>query len=347
MTLVSVCVPTYERPGMLAELTRTFLAQDHADRELCIVDDSRTDDTERLFATELRDPTIRYERNPENLGYARNLRRAILAARGDVIVVLGDDDLLASRGALRAYARAFEAAPDAHFAYANLVQIDEAGRCTLIYPFFEVDGVAPAGRAALERLLLRSILITGIGLRRTSLLGDLYPEGDVLFPQVELVGRLLLRHPGIGLASFACATRAHREQLGFRAILGRDIRGTERHGVVEVMEIVGRLLAERPDAESARGAIERQLVGAYTTNLPNEKILTGNARTTRNAVDLVRRNEAARRDPRLWLVYLAAMLRPRRSVRVLKDLARSIVLRRRLAHLGLNERAVLETRPFP
>lgn len=343
MTIVSVCVPTYERPEMLSQLAHTFLVQDYQDRELCIADDSHTDATEQLFASRLEHPTIRYVRNPATLGFAGNLQRVLQLARGEVVVILGDDDLLASVGALRAYATAFDDHPGVHFAYCNLIQVDEGLECTLIYPHFPTTTVVPPGAQAIERLFLRSILITGMALRRTTALETFYPKGNVLFPQVELVGRLLLDHEGMGISRFLCATRAHREQLGFRAIQGVDIQGGEQHGVVEIMAIFERLVESFPDLESVRKRIEHQLANAYLTNLPNEKIIAGNRRMTRNLAALVARNTAARHSVALWIVYLVTILLPRRVAAALKNMLRALVLRRRLKRAGLDPLTLLET----
>lgn len=343
MTTVSVCVPTYERPEMVCQLAHTFLVQDHRDRELCVVDDSRTHSTERLFASRLKHRDIRYIRNPESLGFAGNLQRAMRVARGEVIVILGDDDLLASVGALREYAAAFEDHPGVHFAYSNLIQVDEELECTLLYPYFRATALAHPGAQALEKMFLRSILITGMAFRRTSALEALYPRGNVLFPQVELVGRLLLRHEAMGISKYLCATRAHRQQLGFRAIQGLDIKGEEQHGVVEVMEIFERLVRTSPELEAIRPQIERQLAKSYLTNMPNEKIIAGNRRMTRNLSALIARNTAARRSVALWVVYLITVLLPRRVVAMMKNMLRALVLRRRLRTAGLSPSALLET----
>ena len=341
--MISVCVPTYERPEMLSQLAHTFLVQDFPGRELCIADDSHTHTTEQLFATRLKHPSIHYVRNPETLGFAGNLQRVLQIARGDVVVILGDDDLLASVGALREYAAVFEKHPGVHFAYSNLVQVDEELKCTLIYPYFSATTLVPPGAQALESLFLRSILITGIALRRSSALEAFYPKGNVLFPQVELVGRLLLSHEGIGIAKYLCATRAHREQLGFRAIQGMDMKGGERHGVVEVSAILERLVDSSPELQSVRNRIEHQLANAFLTNMPNEKIIAGNRRMTRNLADLVARNTAARHSVALWVVYLITILLPRRVAAAVKNMLRALVLRCRLQRARLDPLTLLET----
>lgn len=332
---VSVCVPAYERPEMMAQLMHTFAAQDHEDRELCISDDSLSDEVGHTFE-QMAVPGTVYRHNPINLGYARNLQAALSMATGEVIVVLGDDDLFASPAALSKYAAAFEANPHADFAYPNLVQVDASLRSTLLYPFFKSDIVYSAGSEAVENLLLRSILITGIGLRRSSSIDRYYPSNNMLFPQVELAGRLLANGEGIGIGSFLCATRAHSDQLGFKAIKGERIKGGERHGGIEVMEITGGLIRDYPSLAVARPSIERELLRAFTTNLVNEKILTGNRAVARNAYDLMRNTRPTGAWLTLTVVCMAAMALPTPWARAIKNAIRSQVAGRQFDRAGID-----------
>lgn len=343
MTLVSVCVPAYERPGMLAELIDSFAVQSLTSKELCIVDDSESDVVQEMVRARQQEiEGIRYLRNRTRLGFGQNLRRCLLEASGDVVVVLGDDDVLASREALDGYAQAFAAYPDCAVAYGNLVQVDAALRCTLLYPFYETTQPFAAGRAALEHLLLRSILITGLAFRRTDRLEALYPRDEVLFPQVELVAGLLQESRGMGIASYLCATRAHSEQLGFRAIRGLDVRGRERHGNIEVMETIAKLTAG-DDGAPLRASLERQLVHAFLTNVPNEKIQGGNRAVLASFRALIETNTAARRSPALWATVGAALVTPRPLLGRLKGALRERVLRRRAEATSFDVSRPLQT----
>jgi Glycosyl transferase family 2 len=326
---VSVCVPAFERPEMLAQLIHSFATQDHEDRELCISDDSRTDGVEQMVG-QLSVPGVVYRRNPVNLGFAHNLRAALSMASGEVIVVLGDDDLLAGPAALSTYSAVFEAAPGAAFAYPNLVQVDATLHVTLLYRQFARDIVYRAGSDAVEHLLLRSILITGIGLRRTPEVQELFPSENMLFPQVELVGRLLVDGEGIGIGSFLCATRAHAGQLGFEAIQGRGTKGGEQHGGIEVMDITRALIRYDPSLRAVRPSIDRQLTRAFTTNVVNEKCVTGNRAMVRNAYQLVRNTRVTGATGALVLVTAAVALLPVRVAMAIKEAVRTGVVGRQI-----------------
>jgi glycosyltransferase involved in cell wall biosynthesis len=95
--LVSVCVPTYNRAAILTQTLDTLLAQDYPNFELVVADNASTDETEavcRGYAA--RDPRIRYHRNETNLGLIGNFNRVIELARGEYMVIAGDDDLYES-----------------------------------------------------------------------------------------------------------------------------------------------------------------------------------------------------------------------------------------------------------
>jgi glycosyltransferase involved in cell wall biosynthesis len=92
MASLSICIPTYNRAGMLAETLDTIRRQTYADFELVIVDNASTDNTEEIVRS-IDDPRLRYVKNPENVGLILNQNRAIEEARGELVAVYHDHDL--------------------------------------------------------------------------------------------------------------------------------------------------------------------------------------------------------------------------------------------------------------
>ena len=88
--LVSICIPTYERPADLETAIASVLVQGD-DLEVVVSDNARSG--EQVVAR-LADPRIRYFRNPENLGPIGNTNAALDRARGRYLGVLHDDDRL-------------------------------------------------------------------------------------------------------------------------------------------------------------------------------------------------------------------------------------------------------------
>lgn len=92
--MVSVGLPTYRRPELLARALRSVLSQTHADLEVIVSDDAPGDDASERVVRELAgsDARVRYTRQPTNLGHARNYAYVLEAARGEHFMWLADDD---------------------------------------------------------------------------------------------------------------------------------------------------------------------------------------------------------------------------------------------------------------
>jgi glycosyltransferase involved in cell wall biosynthesis len=94
--LVSVIVPTYDRPAMLKQAIDSALRQTYRNIEVIVSDDG-TNPLTRTVAASTGDPRVRYRRNPENLGEIRNNQVAYREARGAYLANLHDDDLWTPR----------------------------------------------------------------------------------------------------------------------------------------------------------------------------------------------------------------------------------------------------------
>lgn len=88
--LVSVCIPTYNRPKALAEVVRSILAQTYRPIEVIVTDDGDSQRTIPHLAPYA--DRIRYEANPQRLGIYGNWNRSIALARGDLVAVYHDHD---------------------------------------------------------------------------------------------------------------------------------------------------------------------------------------------------------------------------------------------------------------
>jgi glycosyltransferase involved in cell wall biosynthesis len=88
--LVSVVLPTYHRPRLLARALASVLDQRHVDLEVLVVDGGTDEATDRLL-TSWPDPRIRRFRS-EGRGPSAARNTGILAATGDLVAFLDDDD---------------------------------------------------------------------------------------------------------------------------------------------------------------------------------------------------------------------------------------------------------------
>ncbi|QFU83041.1 glycosyltransferase family 2 protein [Natronorubrum aibiense] len=92
MTLVSVVIPTYDRPAFIEGAVETALSQTHDDLEVVIVCDPPVEETRAVLEQYADDDRVRPFYNDERLGIAASRNRAIEHARGEYICILDDDD---------------------------------------------------------------------------------------------------------------------------------------------------------------------------------------------------------------------------------------------------------------
>lgn len=125
-SLVSIAIPTLERLNYLKEAVASARAQTHRRIEILIGDDGRDESLREWCLSQAdTDARIRYLRNERRLGLAGNWNTLADAARGEYLVIIGDDDRLLPEF-VSTLMRA--ATPQASVVFANHYLIDESGR---------------------------------------------------------------------------------------------------------------------------------------------------------------------------------------------------------------------------
>ncbi|MBU1127248.1 glycosyltransferase [Patescibacteria group bacterium] len=103
-------MPVYNGQSVIKETLKSILSQSFSNYEILIADDCSTDNTEKVIK-EIKDKRITFYRNSENLGYSKNLEKCRKRARGDIIYLMGQDDIL-GKDALLNTCKAFERSPE-------------------------------------------------------------------------------------------------------------------------------------------------------------------------------------------------------------------------------------------
>ncbi|GAB3474304.1 glycosyltransferase family 2 protein [Azotobacter salinestris] len=88
---VTVFIPVHNRQHYISTAVDSVLAQTFGDFELLVVDDGSTDATLEVLSR-YRDPRLRVECNPRNLGIPATRNRGLELARGKYIALLDSDD---------------------------------------------------------------------------------------------------------------------------------------------------------------------------------------------------------------------------------------------------------------
>lgn len=313
---VSVCVPTYDRPQMTRQLIASFLAQSWEDKEIIISDDSPNDSIEHVAASFASD-SIRYFKNIDRLGYEANLRAALLRATGDVLVVMGDDDVFAHPDALARYADVFATNPSVFYAYCNQYQASADLTIERVFTTFPKSQRFERGEPALRALWMTSLFIPGIGLRNGPWIDELYPRAGMLFPQFELVGQLLFRGDGFGISEELVAGRAHDGQLGFYILRGERLAGREKHASLETLEIAHRVLASN-DASFDLSFIEEHMVRTVSFIFFKDKLVVTSDEIDKTYRNFCSASQMAAKSRRLAVCAALAKAAPRPLLSLLR-----------------------------
>jgi glycosyltransferase involved in cell wall biosynthesis len=124
--LVSIVIPTFDRPRYLQEAIDAGLAQTYSNIEVVVFDNGMLEETRAVAEKAARrDPRVRFQRNQRDLGMSANFNALAQAARGEFLVAIGDDDRLlpefVSRliGVMR---------PELRVAFSNHYLIDATGK---------------------------------------------------------------------------------------------------------------------------------------------------------------------------------------------------------------------------
>jgi glycosyltransferase involved in cell wall biosynthesis len=192
-SLVSIAIPTLERLNYLKEAVASACAQTHRRVEILIGDDGRDESLREWCLNQVgADARIRYLRNERRLGLAGNWNALADAARGEYLVIIGDDDRLLPRF-VSALLRA--SAPHTSVVFSNHYLIDESGRrleaesveCTRAY----ARDALPEGRVNdAAAVVWRNSVPVCASLIRTDDVRRLRFKEDLNTPEIEFFIRL-------------------------------------------------------------------------------------------------------------------------------------------------------------
>ncbi len=125
--LISICIPTYQRPDLLSQALDSCFAQTYPWVEVVVGDDSLDDSTERVVTRYVQGQPrmIRYRHHVPPLGQNGNVNDLFARAEGDRLVLLHDDDVLLPN-AVEKLAALWDTSPslDAAFGKQRLVEHD-------------------------------------------------------------------------------------------------------------------------------------------------------------------------------------------------------------------------------
>jgi len=122
--LVSIIMPAYNSAHYIGQAIESVLSQDYKNFELLIVDDGSTDNTKEIVQ-QFNDSRIKYIYK-ENGGVSSARNRAIIRSKGQYIMPLDADDMMAPNF-ITSHLQEFEKHPEADLVYCDVSLIDADG----------------------------------------------------------------------------------------------------------------------------------------------------------------------------------------------------------------------------
>ncbi len=198
-TLLSICIPSYNRPDQLGRLLSSVeCCPDRVEIVVCEdVAPKRAQVRETVEAFRARTAyRVVYRENEANLGYDGNFRRLIETASGTFVLFMGDDDRFCV-GALDAYLDFLEENQDVGYVLRSYLMEHPDGALEPHRYLQETTRFDP-GLKTCAWLYKRSVVICGLTFKRDRALKCATAECDgTLLYQLHLVLEICLREPSV------------------------------------------------------------------------------------------------------------------------------------------------------
>ena len=203
--IVSVCIPSYNRPQEIKRLLEGLYAQNSPVFEVVIAEDVSPKREEiKQIVEELiaRHPdfNLRLHLNEKNLGYDGNLRSLFSLAKGDFCMFMGDDDVVCD-GAMQKVIDVLTANPNIGMALRAWEEVDLEGKLLSTSHYYPADTLFEAGWDTIAQFFRKSIFISGLIFHRETALKYHTDKFDgLLLYQVYLLTMVLQEKQGFYIA---------------------------------------------------------------------------------------------------------------------------------------------------
>ncbi|MGU3362276.1 glycosyltransferase family 2 protein [Methylobacterium sp. M6A4_1b] len=314
MPVISICIPTYNRAGMLTELLDSIIAQGMEDEIEVVVSDDASPDGTVAMAESYRGRIKNFVliAQPTNLGLDANFLAVVAAATGDYVWLMGDDDRLEPGGLARVLG-AIRRWPGVSGLTLGVIDYD----VTLRHP----TGVrhTPPTQLIVDAATLFATIGDLLGFM-SALVIDRAKWNAVAsdpriaafknyYVQVYIIGRVFERFGQWGVVQEPCVGfRSDNDQFktkfGWLDRLKIDVAGYD--------QIASALFAHQPQA---RTAFRRRIFDSHVmARLNNAKL--GSVRTAASISAIRYLYRPYRTMPRYWTRAVPTLLAPRWSIRI-------------------------------
>jgi abequosyltransferase len=198
--MLSICIPSYNRPIELLRLLNTIKPQD-ANFEILVSEDNSPRREEIIAVVnqfQFQNPNIniRLNLNQTNLGYDGNFKQLLRLSKGDYCVFMGDDDLL-EVDALKKIKTALDVDSEIGFILRSWEEVDLDGNSIFVQKYYAENKIFQSGEDTVVKFFRKSVFISGLVLHReTALKYETNQVDGKLLYQIYLLANILLDKHG-------------------------------------------------------------------------------------------------------------------------------------------------------
>jgi len=222
---VSVVLAVFNGERYLADSISSVIAQEYKDYEFIIWDDGSTDKS-GIIIDKYKDPRIKLFRNKNNLGLFTTLNLAISKAKGRLIRLWSQDDIMKSF-CLSEEVKFHNLHPEIGFSYCAVDYIDSLGRIIMEAPYDRTPEIVSSHLAAqimtyysslagnIASVMIKKEVLLDVGLFRQ----DMKVAGDF-----EMWVRITEKYPVGFIHKPLIYLRSHKEQFSRKRGVGTVFR---------------------------------------------------------------------------------------------------------------------------
>lgn len=196
--LLSICIPSYNRPEEIYRLLQSIDIQESDKVEIVICEDhapkrEAVRDRVELFKGQSR-YSVLYIENTANMGYDKNLRECIRNASGRWIMFMGDDDVIIS-DTMDKYMKFLEENDNLGYVLRSYETLHDDGS-TEQFKYYEDTCFFPVGMKTYVELFRKSVFVSGFTFKREYALENMTDrfDGSLLY-QLYILAEICMKHP--------------------------------------------------------------------------------------------------------------------------------------------------------
>ena len=322
-----ICIPSYNGASLIGQTLESILAQDFQNYTIIISDDNSTDNTIEVVKS-FKDERIKIFRNKENLGYGRNLEVLKNLAKGDILFLMGQDDVL-GKGALSKTNNAFLLNADVGGVTRPYFWFDEeiAHPVRAVRPYDKNQDSEISvfdGKKAIQKIFESVGQLSGLAYRMKYM--DIGFHEDIFPAHIYPFASILKKHKVVFLKDYTVAVR-----IG-SSVTRHNSRIYDRSPIESWIKMFETVFSGKEYADFRKQCINF-ITSTHFDGLVQLKTSASMKILLREIILLIRYRWFNIFNIKFWLFALGTILVPRKMLRILVDGFKTNILSKQLTDI--------------